>query len=157
MKNPVISPVLLVIAPILTMLLPSPVCAEDPKSDIVKYIDIQLIEKTRFNKNEPLKKTFKDHEYQGWFNSDGDWSIKGTVAHGRLRCGTYQLGVQLGKGIPACLNIEWISEITYGTRKEQCNSVIMAHSGGGYLELLKEKLSEATCVKVVTRCTGTCG
>ncbi len=157
MKNPVISPALLIFLPILMVLLPSPVSAENPNSNIVKYIDLRLIEKTRFNKNEPLKKTFDDYEYQGWFNSEGDWSIKGTVAHGRLRCGTYQLGVQLGKGVPACLNVEWISEITYGTRKEQCNNVTMAHSGGGYSALLKEKLLEATCVKVVTRCTGTCG
>lgn len=147
----------LLITSIYLVFMSSPLQADNSKSGIVKSMDIRLIEKTRFNKNEPLKKLFKDLEYEGWFNSEGEWNIKGTVAHGRLRCATYELGVQLGKGSPACLNIEWFTEISYGTRKEQCNSVTMTHSGGGQSEVFKSKIQEATCVKVVTRCTGTCG
>lgn len=139
------------------MLLSPAVYAEQNASNIVRSIDIRLIEKTRFNKNEPIKKVFKDLEYEGWLNSEGDWNIQGKVSHNRLRCATYELGVQLGKGSPACLNVKWISGISYGTRKEQCNSVAMNHSGGGEIELLETKINDITCVKVVTKCTGTCG
>jgi len=148
---------ILLITSIFFTLLSAPLHADDSKSGIVKSMDFQLIEKTRYNKNEPLKKVFKDFEYEGWFNSDGEWTIKGAVAHSRLRCATYELGVQLGKGAPACLNIEWFSETSYGTRQQQCNSVTMTHSGGGQSEVIKSKIQEATCVRVVLRCTGTCG
>lgn len=139
------------------LLLPAGLYAEQQASSIIKSIDIQLIEKTRFNKNEPLKKVFKDFEYEGWLNSEGDWNIKGKVSHDRLRCAHYELGIQLGKGSPACLNVAWLSGIYYGTRKEQCNSVAMNHSGGGEIESLATELKYITCVKIVTKCTGTCG
>jgi hypothetical protein len=146
----------LLITSAVLLLLPFGLVAEQKASNIVKSIDIQLIEKTRFNKNEPIKKVFKDFEYEGWLNSEGDWNIKGKVTHNRLRCAHYELGIQLGKGAPACLNVEWLAEIYYGTRKEQCNSVAMNHSGGGEIELLTTDLKDITCVKVVTKCTGTC-
>lgn len=152
MKNPV-----LLITATLCILVSTVIQAEQNASKIVKSIDIRLIEKTHFNKNEPVKKVFKDFEYEGWFNSEGDWNIQGKVTHGRLRCATYELGVQLGKGSPACLNVKWLANTYYGTRKKQCNSVAMNHSGGGEIEMLTSGLKDITCVKVVTKCTGTCG
>lgn len=130
--------------------------ADSDSSEILNYVDLRLTERTRYNENTPVVKVFKDFNFSGGFSSDGDWKIKGSVSHSRLRCGTYQLGVQLGQGNPACLNVKWLTDISYGTRKTHCNSATLMHDGGGELAFLKSGLESATCVKIVTRCTGVC-
>jgi len=122
----------------------------------VKIYDIKLNQETQFNAKQALKKTFKDFNTEGWLADNGEWHIKGTVTHNRLRCATYQLGVQLGKGNPACLNIEWLTDVQYGTTRQHCNSSPLVHVGGGNLPALTNILKDATCARVVVRCTGTC-
>lgn len=122
----------------------------------VKKYDLALQSSIQFNKNQPMKKSFQGGEVEGWLQDKGDWYIKGTVKHNRLRCATYQLGVQLGKGSPACINIEWLTDVEYGTLKQHCNSASLEHVGGGELPMLANVLKDATCVRVVVRCSGTC-
>jgi hypothetical protein len=122
----------------------------------VKRVDLRLIDEVQYNANQPVRKTFADSEYSGWVSNDGNWFIKGNVVHTRLRCGTYQLGVQLGKGSPACLNVKWLSGVYYGTRREHCNSAVLVHQGGGEVEEIKLLVEQATCVRIVTKCTGVC-
>ena len=122
-----------------------------------KKIDLPLTAETQFNQKQDLKMSFQDRDVEGWLNADGNWYIKGIVTHSRLRCANYQLGVQLGKGKPACLNVEWITDVKYGTSKKHCNSAPRTHVGGGEMPELRNVLKDATCVRVVTRCTGTCG
>jgi len=122
----------------------------------VKIYDIKLNQETQFNAKQPLKKTFKDFNAKGWLSENGEWHIKGIVTHNRLRCATYQLGIQLGKGNPACLNIAWLTDVQYGTTRQHCNSSPLEHVGGGNITALTNILKDATCARVVVRCTGTC-
>lgn len=122
----------------------------------VKKYDIQLNQEMQFNKKQGTKKTFKSFNVEGWLSDNGEWHIKGTVTHNRLRCATYQLGVQLGKGNPACLNVEWVSDVQYGTTRQHCNSAPLEHVGGGKIPALSTILKDATCARVVVRCTGIC-
>jgi len=136
-----------------------PVSAQDESGypGAVRKTDLPLTGDMQFNKQQVLKKSFRDFEVEGWLSSDSNWYIKGTVTHQRLRCATYSLGVQLGKGNPACLNVEWLTNVQYGTQKKHCNSAPLIHVGGGEMPELRNLLSEATCVRIVTRCSGTCG
>jgi len=120
----------------------------------VNKTDIRLISESRFNPKDAVKKNFDDGNFSGWVSSDSNWIIKGRVPHSRLLCVTYELGVQLGKGAPACLNVKWITAVHYGTRRSQCNSAEMQHTGGGEVPEFKTRLLEATCVRIVTKCSG---
>jgi hypothetical protein len=135
------------------------VCAEQATGypGAVSKIDLPLVAETQFNQKQSLKKTFREGDLEGWLSTDSNWYIKGTVTHTRLRCATYSLGIQLGKGNPACLNVKWLTRVSYGTSRKQCNSAPMIHAGGGDMPELANVLKEATCVRVVTRCTGACG
>ena len=126
-------------------------------SGVTSNTKLPLTVSFQSNKNQPIKKSFQSNEVEGWLQANGDWDIKGTVTHTRLRCATYQLGVQLGKGNPACLNVEWLTEVQYGTLQQQCNSAPVQHVGGGSMPELKSLLEQATCVQVVVKCAGTCG
>lgn len=123
----------------------------------VSKIDLPLVADTQFSQKHSLKKSFQDREVEGWLSEDTNWYIKGTVEHQRLRCATYRLGVQLGKGKPACLNVQWLTNVYYGTLRKQCNSAPVVHVGGGEMPELANLLTQATCVRVVTSCSGHCG
>jgi hypothetical protein len=141
-----------------SFILIAPVFAEDDGEDagVMKTVDLPLSEEIRFDEKQPLRKSFHGFAVEGWLNSESEWSIKGTVSHSRLRCATYRLGVQLGKGHPGCLNTEWVTGISYGTRETQCNSATLVHQGGGEMPALTTQLKDATCVRVVTQCKGVC-
>lgn len=126
-------------------------------SGVMNNTKLPLVQSIQINKAQAIKKSFQGDTVEGWLQQNGDWFIKGTVTHSRLRCATYQLGLQLGKGNPSCLNVEWISEIQYGTMQQQCNSAPVQHTGGGSMPELQNLLEQATCVQVVVKCTGTCG
>ncbi len=130
--------------------------AETAYTGAVRKVDLPLVAETQFNPKQALKKSFEASDLKGWLSADSDWFIEGTVTHQRLRCASYELGIQLGKVSPACLNVEWLTDVQYGTRKKHCNSATLVHVGGGEMPELRNILKDATCVKVVTRCTGTC-
>ena len=118
---------------------------------------LPLIAVMQGNNSQASQKSFQGNEVEGWFQQTGDWYIKGVVAHHRLRCATYQLGIQLGKGNPSCLNVEWLTAVNYGTMQEQCNSASVQHVGGGNLPELRKVLDQATCVQISIKCSGACG
>ena len=45
----------------------------------------------------------------------------------------------------------------YGTRERHCNSASRIHSGGGSLPVTRKQVATANCVRVLVRCSGTCG
>lgn len=141
-----------------SFILLAPVYGDDDIDDpgVVKTVDLPLTAEMRFTEEQPLRKTFQDDGVKGWLTSDSEWFINGTVSHSRLRCATYRLGVQLGKGHPGCLNTEWVTGVQYGTRQTQCNSATLIHEGGGEMPELSDILKDATCVRVVTHCEGVC-
>jgi len=147
---------IIVIALLLTCVFPSYAKAETAYTGAVRKIDLPLVAATQFNQKQPLKKSFEARDLKGWLSADSNWYIEGTVTHQRLRCASYELGIQLGKGSPGCLNIEWLTDVQYGTRKKHCNSATLVHVGGGEMPELRNILKDATCVKIITRCTGTC-
>jgi len=141
---------------IMSIMFGSLVFADEKQSypGAVNKTDIRLISEVRFNQKDALKKKFDDGNFSGWLSTDASWQIKGRVGHNRLLCATYELGVQLGKGAPACLNVKWIPGVYFGTRKNQCNSSTVLHTGGGEVPEFKTQLHQATCVRVVTNCFG---
>lgn len=125
-------------------------------TSIVKKTDLPLVPSIQLNMKQPLKKSFRGMDVEGWLLETGDWHITGTVQHRRLRCGNYRLGIQLGKGNPQCIGVEWLTEVSYGTMQRQCNSATMKHIGGGEIMSLINVLKEATCARILVNCTGTC-
>jgi len=106
---------------------------------------------------QPFRRSFDQRDNEGWISDDGRWSFTGLVEHTRFRCGTYEVGIQLGRGVSACAQPEWFNEPQYGTRERQCNSAPMIHTGGATLPVSREQVATANCVRVLIRCSGTCG
>ena len=108
------------------------------------------------NQTQALKMSFENNTVEGWVQDTGEWYIKGVVTHSRLLCATYELGIKLGRGDPACLNVQWLTEVAFGTMRRQCNSTPITHVGGGEAPAFQSALAQATCVQVVVKCTGKC-
>ena len=111
----------------------------------------------RYGASEIVRRTFEQRDIEGWVTHSGQWAVEGVVNHTRFRCGTYEIGIQLGQGVSACSQPTWLMEPEYGTRERQCNSASMIHSGGGRLPLSREQVAQATCVRILVRCSGACG
>jgi len=106
--------------------------------------------------DQPSRKTFERQGTAGWLDETGRWRISREVHHGRLRCGTYETGIQLGRGNPACTDVEWLTAVEPVARLRHCNSATRIHAGGGELSDGVNRFTETTCVRIVVRCEGTC-
>jgi hypothetical protein len=99
---------------------------------------------------------FRGPDIRGSVRSGGTWEITRPISHGRIRCATYETGIQLGQGDPACSYVQWITAVDYGTRQTHCNSATRVHAGGGELSDIGARFPSLNCVRVVTRCEGPC-
>ncbi len=106
--------------------------------------------------NQPARKTFQGKGIEGWLDQTGAWQLKGEVHHTRLRCGSYELGIQLGRGSPACSEVDWLTGVEFVTRLRHCNSASRLHVGGGQFASLVGRFAEVGCARVLVRCEGTC-
>ena len=106
---------------------------------------------------QPFRREFEQRDIQGTVNDAGRWTIEDVVNHTRLLCGTYEVGVQLGRGASGCSQAQWYHEPEYGTRERHCNSASRIHAGGGTLPVTRQQVEAANCVRVLVRCSGTCG
>ena len=106
--------------------------------------------------SDTAKKTFQIAGFQGWVDASGAWRIEAEVRHSRLRCGTYETGIQLGRGKPGCSRAQWSTGVEYATRLRHCNNATRLHTGNGRFPDLEDRLDQIDCVRVVVRCTGTC-
>jgi hypothetical protein len=86
----------------------------------------------------------------------GAWSVRNSVVHSRLRCANYETGVQAGKGDAACSSVEWFTPVEYVSRRSQCNSAPLVHTGEGQFKGMKPLFTDTNCVRVVVRCEGNC-
>lgn len=102
------------------------------------------------------RKTFQRRGIEGWLDATGAWRINAEVHHGRLRCGIYETGIQLGTGNPVCSEVKWLTDVEYVTRLRHCNSAVRIHAGGGKFPDGANRLQAANCVRVVVRCNGVC-
>lgn len=102
------------------------------------------------------RKTFQRRGIEGWLDATGAWRINAEVQHGRLRCGIYETGIQLGTGNPVCSEAKWLTDVKYVTRLRHCNSAVRIHAGGGEFPDGGNQLQATNCVRVVVRCNGIC-
>jgi hypothetical protein len=89
-------------------------------------------------------------------DAGGAWHMQREVHHGRLRCGSYETGIQIGRGAPACSAVEWLTDIEYVTRLRHCNSASRVHAGQGRFPGLADSLQDVSCVRIAVRCEGAC-
>jgi hypothetical protein len=146
--------------PVLVSLLAACTAPDEQPEDsyrVVNRVDIELRPMDERVEDQSFRRAFDQRDIEGSFTESGAWSIKGVAEHNRLRCGIYEMGLQIGTGAPACTAVKWLNDIQYRTRERQCNSASLLHSGGGNMSLSREQLASATCVRIVTRCSGTCG
>ena len=101
-------------------------------------------------------KTFQSSGVSGRVDSTGFWELRTLVSHGRLLCGVYEVGMQLGSGNQGCSEVRWLTDVEYVTRERQCNSAARIHTGGGRFQDARERFPILTCVRVVVRCEGNC-
>ena len=123
---------------------------------IVRQVDLPVASSGQTVSGQPSKMTFQRQGIQGWVDDTGAWHISSEVQHSRLRCATYETGIQLGRGNPACSEVEWLTGIEYATRMLHCNSAARVHTGDGDFSSVAHRLEEVTCVRFVVRCEGAC-
>lgn len=123
---------------------------------VVDILDISLAPSTTERVPGEPGKEFRMNETEGWIAANGAWQIRTAVAHARLRCATFEVGIQLAAGAPGCEQPAWLTETVYGTRQRHCNAATLIHSGGGEQSISREVFENASCVRVVTRCSGNC-
>ncbi len=122
---------------------------------IVRQMDLPLVGAAPAQGQAP-RKTFQARSVQGWLDATGAWGMTTEVAHSRGRCGTYETGIQIGKGDAACTRVDWLSDPDFGSRRTQCNAATLIHSGAGTIQPPRSAVPEANCVRVLVRCTGAC-
>ena len=123
---------------------------------IVRVLELPLRPSSQSGGGGAERRVFEAQGIQGWLDSNGSWGIQAEVHHSRLRCGTYETGIQVGRGNPGCSSAEWVADSQFVTRLRHCNSATRIHAGSGRFSALKERAREATCVRVAVRCAGTC-
>jgi len=89
---------------------------------IVRQVELQVESFAETINGQAVEETFQRQGVRGWLDEIGAWRIEGEVHHGRLRCANYEMGIQLGRGNPACADVDQYSFlITF--RYELCCSV----------------------------------
>jgi len=104
----------------------------------------------------PERLDFDFGNIKAWIRNKGGWNVEGPIKHVGLLCATYEIGLRFGVGSPGCDNVKWISDVSYGTREQQCNSAAVQHYGGGFLPDLAKDFDRITCAERVIRCSGNC-
>lgn len=123
---------------------------------IVLQDDLRITPSEQAEPDQPARITFRRQGMSGWLDQTGEWHIRREVRHNSLRCGTYETGIQIGRGSPACAGVEWLTDVSYVTRLRHCNSATRLHEGGGRFTRPGNALEGVSCVRVVVRCEGTC-
>ena len=123
---------------------------------IVRQVELPVESSAEIINGQSARKTFHRQGVQGWLDETGAWRIEGEVHHGRLRCANYEMGIQLGRGNPACADVEWLTGVEYATRVRHCNSASRVHAGGGEFSDMANRFNEVSCVRVLVRCEGAC-
>jgi len=125
-------------------------------SRVVGILDLRLTPAPTHEAGQPATKEFQGRDTRGRVNESGTWNIRTAVTHTRLRCATYETGIQMGQGNADCTDVRWLSRVQLGTRQTHCNSATLIHAGGGELAVPKDVFDASDCVRVVTQCSGPC-
>lgn len=129
-------------------------------ADSTKYATAEAVRVSPFLSGEMGQKiqfTFEGiSEGNAWLKQTGQWHAESWIKHTHFRCAHYRLGIQFGKGEPACLNVKWYGDPVYISRKRQCNNVSVHHTGSSEQRSLVDAFSEVTCARQVIKCSGVC-
>lgn len=109
--------------------------------------------------NDPLQLDFvfdKASDLKALLKENGDFLLEGYIRHNHFRCGTYQLGIQFGKG-DGCVNVEWLSQPVYVSRQRQCNQAVLHHDGSANVPEVATSFNKVTCAQLLIKCDGVCG
>ena len=98
----------------------------------------------------------KASDMKAWLKDNGDFLLQGYIQHNHFRCGTYELGIQFGKG-DGCVNVEWFAQPVYVSRQKQCNQAVLHHDGAANVPEVAGKIDQVTCAELHIRCEGVCG
>jgi hypothetical protein len=129
--------------------------ASEPR--ILRTVELPLSTAVPSLSGQPSIRSFSGAGLNGQVNSAGEWTIRAKIGHTRLRCGIYEVGMQLGHGDSQCIDVRWITGIEFVTRERQCNSSTRIHAGGGqFSSTVGRVVGAANCVRAVVRCQGTC-
>jgi hypothetical protein len=120
---------------------------------IVRQIDRPLLPEV----DEEGGRAFRDGFVRGILTASGRWEVRGEIAHPRLRCASYQLGLRFGIGDEGCAVVDWQTGAAFLPSRMQCNNAMVIHSGEGSIGLSPAEVSALNCVRVMVRCTGACG
>ncbi len=123
---------------------------------IVRLVELPLTSPTQAVAGQPSRRAFAKQGIEGWLDQTGAWQIEAEIHHDRIRCGTYETGIQLGKGKPACSDVDWLTGIEFVARQRQCNSATRLHRGSGRFAEAASRLEQVSCARLVVRCEGTC-
>ena len=130
---------------------------EPARERIVRQFVAPLASSTPAVPGQPSRNSFQRQGMEGWLYDTGAWHIRGEIQHGRLRCATYETGIQLGRGDRACSSPEWLTDVEYTTSLKHCNRATRLHEGGGrFTGLAAGDIEAVNCVRVQVRCEGAC-
>ena len=145
---------------LLPVLLLAACAASDEKQPdqgrIVRLVQLPLTSPAQPVAGQPSRRAFEKQGVQGWVDQAGAWHIEAEVHHGRIRCGTYETGIQLGRGNAACSDVQWLTGVEFVARQRQCNSATRLHRGSGRFSEAVSRLEQVSCARLVVRCEGTC-
>jgi hypothetical protein len=130
--------------------------ADDAQNDVQGQTAIARPSSMITASGKPDRIDFDFGEIKAWLREKGSWHIEGPVPHQGLLCATRELGVRFGIGKPGCTNVQWISEVDYGTLQKQCNNATAMHNGGGSQQALEPDFTRITCAERVIKCGGNC-
>lgn len=122
---------------------------------IIRSFEVSLVSLPQMG-TETQVKEFREGDTHGQLTETGNWNYRHLLNHSRLRCSTYQTGIQFGVGNQACSEVNWLSEVEYGSRRTQCNNAPVIHQSSGAISTDKVAFKRTNCVRIVTRCAGPC-
>jgi hypothetical protein len=99
---------------------------------------------------------FNISEMSAWVRANGEWHIEGLISHNNFLCADYSVGMRFGEGNPGCIDVKWLTEDQYVTRKKQCNNVDMIHSGSQTSPEVVPIFDKISCAEAVVKCEGAC-
>ena len=123
---------------------------------IVRQVDLPMSSSGPAAQGQPSRRVFQAQSVQGSLYETGGWAVTTEVTHTRVRCATYETGIQIGRGDAACTRVDWLSDPDFRTWRTQCNSATLIHSGRGTVNLPESVVKDANCARVLVRCSGAC-
>ncbi len=102
-------------------------------------------------------RSFQAPGVRGALAPTGDWTLRVEVAHPRLRCARYEVGLRFGTGTADCSSVDWATPTAFTSPRPQCNNASQIHTSSGTIGSSATGVEPFNCARVIVRCTGACG